>query len=288
MNLHRWLPAAATALAFFVTGCDSGGWIVTPSGLKYQELAVGDGAAAKSGDYVEVLYTGTLDNGKQFDSAQNRSDPPEFLLGRGQVIKGWDEGLIGMKVGGKRKLIVPPDLGYGKLGKPPQIPANSTLVFVVELLGVGDQSRRKGTEDTAEKNAVTKEEEIKTGKESDGLTEADKGKKLATTSTGLKYVELNKGKGREARNGSHVEVHYVGTLLNGKQFDSSRDRDSPFTFQLGSGSVIRGWDQGIAGMKIGGRRKLIIPPELGYGSQGKGQIPPNSTLVFDVELLSVR
>jgi FKBP-type peptidyl-prolyl cis-trans isomerase FkpA len=96
------------------------------------------------------------------------------------------------------------------------------------------------------------------------------------------------GAGAEAVAGKQVTVHYRGTLTNGKQFDASYDRMEPFTFSLGAGQVIRGWDQGVAGMKIGGKRKLTIPPELGYGARGAGGvIPPNATLIFEVELLQV-
>jgi FKBP-type peptidyl-prolyl cis-trans isomerase len=100
--------------------------------------------------------------------------------------------------------------------------------------------------------------------------------------------DLEVGTGREAKKGDTVEVHYTGTLEDGKTFDSSRGR-GPFSFQLGAGQVIRGWDQGVAGMKVGGKRKLTIPPELAYGSRGfPGVIPPQATLVFEVELLAVR
>ena len=104
----------------------------------------------------------------------------------------------------------------------------------------------------------------------------------------LKIDEMKVGTGTEATAGKHVTVHYVGTLTNGNKFDSSRDRGKGFSFALGRGQVIKGWDQGVAGMKIGGVRKLTIPPNLAYGDGGFGSvIPPGSTLVFEVELLSV-
>ncbi len=110
-----------------------------------------------------------------------------------------------------------------------------------------------------------------------------------TTESGLKYVDLVVGTGREAAAGTLATVHYTGWLTNGTKFDSSVDRRDPFSFPIGSGKVIKGWDEGVAGMKVGGKRKLTIPPQLGYGTHGAGGvIPPNATLVFDVELLEIR
>jgi len=112
---------------------------------------------------------------------------------------------------------------------------------------------------------------------------------MPTTPSGLEYEDLQEGTGTEATTGKSVSVHYTGWLTNGKKFDSSHDRNQAFEFFLGGGRVIRGWDEGVVGMKEGGKRKLTIPPHLGYGSQGAGGvIPPNATLVFEVELIKVR
>ena len=109
------------------------------------------------------------------------------------------------------------------------------------------------------------------------------------TDTGLKYLELVEGDGATAETGQQVVVHYTGWLTDGQKFDSSVDRNQPFDFALGRGMVISGWDEGVAGMKVGGKRRLTIPPQLGYGAQGAGGvIPPNATLVFEVELLETR
>lgn len=108
-----------------------------------------------------------------------------------------------------------------------------------------------------------------------------------TTSSGLKYVDQVVGTGNSPSRGDRVKVHYTGTLSDGTKFDSSVDRNQPFDFTIGVGQVIKGWDEGVGSMKPGGKRRLIIPPNLGYGSSGTPRIPPNSTLFFDVELLSI-
>lgn len=108
-----------------------------------------------------------------------------------------------------------------------------------------------------------------------------------TTASGLQYWDLTTGSGAVAEPGKIVQVHYTGWLADGTKFDSSVDRGQPFEFPLGAGRVIKGWDEGVAGMKVGGKRQLHIPPNLGYGSRPMGPIPPNSSLIFDVELLGV-
>jgi FKBP-type peptidyl-prolyl cis-trans isomerase len=112
--------------------------------------------------------------------------------------------------------------------------------------------------------------------------------KPKSTASGVQYWDITVGTGATATSGKTVTVHYTGWLTNGKKFDSSVDRGQPFMFPLGGGQVIKGWDEGVAGMKVGGKRQLKIPPEAGYGSKGAGgAIPPNATLIFDVELLGV-
>lgn len=118
---------------------------------------------------------------------------------------------------------------------------------------------------------------------------AENAENVVTTPSGLKYIDIVEGTGAEPQTGQTVIVHYTGTLENGRKFDSSRDRNQPFEFPIGKGRVIKGWDEGLSTMKVGGQRRLIIPPELGYGARGAGGvIPPNATLIFDVELLGIK
>lgn len=128
--------------------------------------------------------------------------------------------------------------------------------------------------------------ESKPEAKADGKTDKEEKQEDVTE---LKITELKVGTGDEAKSGKMVSVHYRGTLTNGTEFDSSFKRKEPFPFQLGAGEVIRGWDEGVRGMKVGGKRKLVIPPDMGYGATGAGGvIPPNATLVFEVELLGVQ
>jgi len=237
----------------------------TPSGLQYDDTVTGTGAEAKSGQDVTVHYTGWLYKdgvkGAKFDSSKDRKDPFQFELDGGMVIRGWDEGVQGMKIGGTRVLVIPPELGYGARGAGGVIPPNATLMFEVELLAL-----------------------------SGGDTEISL--ELQSTASGLQFQDVTLGEGAEAKSGQRVTVHYTGWLykngLRGKKFDSSKDRGDPFRFHLDQGQVIRGWDEGVQGMKVGGTRMLVIPAELGYGARGAGGvIPPNATLLFEVELLAV-
>jgi len=255
-------PASTTPITSTNTQTQEGKTMKTASGLEYTELVAGSGPAPKAGDIVSVNYTGTLTNGVVFDSSYKRNKPFQFPLGQGQVIPGWDEGIALMKTGGKARLTIPPNLGYGARGAGGVIPPNATLIFDVELVGVTAGAPAAPTK----------------------VNEAD----YVTTASGLKYHDFVVGNGAAPQKGQQVVVHYTGWLLNGAKFDSSLDRGEPFPFTIGTGQVISGWDEGVISMKVGGKRQLVIPPNLGYGAQGAGGvIPANATLVFEVELLEV-
>jgi len=239
-------PALTTETASSVTN-----GVATLKDIKITDTKPGKGEAAEPGDLLVMLYKGTLHGGAktEFDSNMDGSKPPfSFILGAGNVIEGWDKGMVGLKVGGKRTLEIPAAMAYGAEGRPPAIPGNSDLKFEVELLYV-----------------------VKKGAEGD-----------------YDAKDTRVGSGPVAKTGDKVKVHYTGMFLNGKKFDSSLDRGQPFEFTLGKGEVIKGWDAGVVGMRPGGKRTLILPPAIAYGEQGQGQdIPPNSVLKFEIELLEI-
>lgn len=233
----------------------------TKSGLEFELTSQGNGRAAENGDKVTVHYSGRLTSGKKFDSSYDRGKPFSFKLGSGQVIQGWEEGIAMMREGDKATLTIPPQLGYGDRSIGP-IPAGSILIFDVELI------------------QALPTEEIKAFD--------TEGKTLESTPSGLEFISVMEGSGRQAKSGDNVSVHYTGYLTDGTIFDSSIEREEALEFQLGSGMVIQGWDEGISLMKEGGKMRLIIPPQLGYGSHGAGGvIPPDATLIFDVHLVSI-
>jgi peptidylprolyl isomerase len=159
------------------------------------------------------------------------------------------------------------------------------LLIAASTFGIGNKQEAIASELNPQQNAVTIAVKDNSAKETSKM-DLDN---AVTTPSGLKYVDLTEGDGATPTTGQTVTVHYTGTLENGKKFDSSRDRGQPFSFKIGVGQVIQGWDEGVGSMKVGGRRTLIIPSELGYGSRGAGGvIPPNATLIFDVELLDVK
>lgn len=260
-----------------IAGCSKSNKVVTlKSGLQYKDDVVGTGKVAKMGDLVSINFAGWVikDSTNLFkDWSKDKSrarysiggtkekTPYKFLLSAGSFIKGSAGGIAGMKVGGKRTIIIPSDLAYGKRGIGP-IPPNSSIKVVVELKD-------------ARKPVVAQQWKVDPSK-------------FKTTKDGLKYAIIKEGTGPKAVTGDMVTVNYSGYLLNGKKFDSSVERDEPFTFKIGVHQVIAGWDEGIQLLNKGAKAELIIPPALAYGNRAIGKIPPNSTLVFDVELINIK
>ncbi|MBX2906407.1 MAG: FKBP-type peptidyl-prolyl cis-trans isomerase [Taibaiella sp.] len=252
----------------------------TASGLYYSVKNEGTGPKAKAGQEVSVMYTGKLIDGNTFDSNEDPAfkhpEPFRLILGKGQVIKGWDEGLQLFSKGAKGTLYIPSALAYGSQDRSPTIPPNSILIFDVEIKDIVVQM-------TAEEQAKKDDQLI-----SDYLK---KNKIKATkTASGLYYSVSKKGEGPMMQAGKKVNMNYTGKTLDGSKFDSNVDPDfhhvQPFEFTLGQGQVIKGWDEGIQLLQKGSKGTLYIPSGLAYGAQSPSpKIPANSVLVFDVEVV---
>lgn len=243
------------------TRAPTGELITTASGLQYEILQAGDGPALQKGQIAEVHYVGMLEDGTIFDSSRERGETYMFAVGGGGTIPGWEEGISLLNVGDQARLILPPALAYGETGAGGVIPPNAILTFEVEIMSVREGAPTAPTT----------------------VNDAD----FTTTDSGLKYYDFVVGEGAQPAAGQIVVVHYSGWLEDGTLFDSSLNRGQPFQFPLGQGAVIPGWDEGLSTMQVGGKRQLVLTPELGYGENSVGQIPANSILIFEVELLDV-
>jgi peptidylprolyl isomerase len=240
----------------------TGDTITTASGLRYIKITTTENTKPTVGDLVSVHYRGTLLDGTMFDESYERGQPFSFTLGKGQVIKGWDEGIALLAKGEKARLLIPAALAYGSRGAGGVIPPNADLIFDVELIDFKEGYKPYKT---------------------DGI-------KPITTASGLKFWVIKEGDAsKRPKPGQTAIAHYAGFLTNGTKFDASHDRGQPFEFPVGQGQVIKGWDEIIQLMGIGAKYKVQIPPSLGYGTEGAGgQIPGNATLIFDMELLGIK
>lgn len=230
--------------------------VTTESGLQYEDTVIGEGETSAIGDIATVHYTGYLEDGTIFDTSQN-APPYAFILGAEQVIKGWDEGIVGMNVGSQRKLRIPPELGYSDVAVG-NIPANSTLIFNVELLAI---------------------ETLPTPEAVDSYQE---------TENGIRYATLVEGSDPVAQRGDLVTFEFNAWVQDGFLYNSSKRLGSPSQYQLGQ-SYLSSLDEGIEGMKVGETRQLQIPPELAYGEEGyPPEIPSNATLIYEIVLQEIQ
>jgi len=273
----------AAAFAAALTACGGGSnktpttVVVVQPAYKVTDTVVGTGTVAATGDLVTINLVGYLYDASKADfkgakvesSVDSGKPAAPFTLGVGNVVTGWDQTITGMKVGGKRTAILPANLAYGPNSRTelkangityPAIPANSPLVYDFELVD------------------VTK-----------GIIPV-----VVPPPTTLTIVDVVTGSGTAATSGKTLTVNYTLYLydgskanLRGTMIETSVGK-TPFEFVLGAGKVIAGWDQGLVGMLTGGSRTLTIPPSLGYGSVAQGNIPANSTLIFDIQLVAVK
>lgn len=233
--------------------------------LGITDTVVGDGEAVEPGATVTVHYRGTFrESGEEFDSSYSRGEPAEFPLNG--VIAGFSEGLLGMRVGGKRRVDIPWAMAYGAQGRPPVIPPRSDLVFELELIDVQNPQ-------PPVKPELVSEFEGQPQDLGDGLVVRD--------------IEVGAGQD-ELKPGATAIVHYRGVLADtGEQFDASYDRGEPAKFKLEPGALIEGFSRGLIGMQAGGKRRIEIPSALGYGTRGSPpKIPADADLIFEVEVLS--
>jgi len=234
--------------------------ITLENGLSIKDSKLGSGIPADSGLYFIAHYIGYLENGEIFDSSYERDTPINFQLGKGQIIQAFEHGLKGMRKGGKRTLVTPANLAYGEQGIPGIIPPKSSLRFEIEMMSVI-------TPPQAWNYSAARTQ---------------------STESGIESRVIESGRGNFPTSPQLVRVHYAGYLEDGSLFDSSHLRSQPFEFTVGTGQVIRGWDEIIPQMRVGEKRTVFIPANLAYGTTGiPGTIPANAKLRFDIELLEV-
>lgn len=223
----------------------------TGSGLKYYDLSAGNGPAPQTGDFIIMHSAIWRADGTPLGSTFNTGQPQFMVLMAGNLVPGWEEGISNMHTGGKRQMVIPPELAFGAEGIGDIIPPDTTLIIEVELLQVIP------VPEPTEQTEVSEEDYM-------------------VTDSGLKYYDIRPGSGPLPEGGQTAIVHYTGWLTDGTKFDSSIDHGQPLTFTFGTGQVIPGFEEGIATMQVGGKRQMVIPPELGYQDE--------KVRIFEVEL----
>jgi peptidylprolyl isomerase len=223
-------------------------------GLGILDLVPGEGAEAIPDALAVVETTAWRDDGELWDSTRERREPTRFVVGKGQVAKGWDQGVVGMRAGGVRQVLVPPALGFED-GIPGRLPAGTNHIVQLELVEI---LTRPGPPAGGRTGSVG----------------------------GLEVNDLVLGEGAPLVAGATARIDYVGWRPDGTEFDSTWSRPAPIAFRYGSG-ILR-WEAGFEGMRAGGRREVVVPPDQAFGAEGRGEVvPPNATVVFTVDLRSV-
>lgn len=276
--MKKILISVSVIFLLLTIGCNNKPEVVElESGLRYLDDSLGTGREAKVDELVTIHFNGWMvmdttglfsdwSNDQQkrvhtLGNSKERNQPVKFILGTGSFIKGSEDGIEGMRVGGRRTIIIPAELAYGEKGMG-FIPPNTDLKLVIELLDVKDKIVVEFWD--VDPNLIQ------------------------TTKSGIKYAILQDGEGERADSGKVVTVHYTGYLEDGTKFDSSFERDDPLSFVLGMGHVFPGWDEGLMLLKKGTKARLILPPDLAYGEMEVEKIPANSTLIFDIEMLDIQ
>jgi FKBP-type peptidyl-prolyl cis-trans isomerase len=257
-----WIAAVAM-------GCSRYESWTTESGLQVTEIREGTGPVAKQGEFILLHYTawyleGDRVESDQFDTTLNLDGPRKFLVGKSNLLPGLDEGIETMRKGGKRIFVLPPHLAFGEEGRPGVVPPGTWVKFEVELVDItpGPPKIRPWN---------------------------DLGREMIATESGLQIIDFVVGEGEFPELGTTVVIDYSGFLDEQTCFDSSVYRGAPVEFVLDPDLLIPGMVEGLMSMQPGGKRKLVIPPFLGYGESGFGdEIPPNATLIYDIQLHEVK
>lgn len=261
----------------------------TESGLFIVKEKSGKGKMPKDGDFLNFDFKVSVLNGATLYDSQKSGRPGEVEKGKPFDTQGFTEGLNTMRIGDEITLIVPSKLAFKDQGRQGMIEPYTTLIYWLRLNSATTKAQHD-KEIAAKKAAKEKEEKTLQAQEIETLTNYIKKNNITVdpTPSGLYYIETEAGTGVQAAAGDKVKVHYNGTLLDGTKFDSSYDRGEPFEFTLGKGQVIKGWDEGIAMMKVGGKATFIVPSSIAYGARARGGvIHAYAPLKFDVELVDV-
>ncbi len=242
----------------------------TSSGLAYTMITAGEGPNPGPGDVVTLHYTGKLADGTVFDSSHEDDEPVHITLGEDEVIPGLEEAVKLLREGAKATVVIPPDLAYGEEGYGP-VPGNETISFELELLHVRQAEPDEPAIPDAEPKKPEPEEVVH----------------QEETASGVLVSVLETVGGQVIQEEMLITMHYTGYLDTDpkQEFDSSHNREEPISFILGRNMVIPGWDEALPGLRTGDRIRLWVPHEMAYGREGRDPIPPESDLVFDIELI---
>ncbi|AXE25698.1 FKBP-type peptidyl-prolyl cis-trans isomerase [Streptomyces globosus] len=283
-EMKNGVPAITKGAKFGETPTLSKGAGQPPKELKVETISEGTGPALKKGDVAQVNYLGQVWDGTEpFDQSFGKGKPFEVTIGAGAVIKGWDQGLEGRKVGSRLELVIPPDLGYGEKGSPPKIKGGATLVFVVDIVkGTSIPASAAGKEVPQGDKALPQ-----IGTNTDGKEVSVSVPKDAEPPAKLVSNYVLEGDGPAVKDSDSVVVKFHGkTWKDDKTFESTYALDQTVTWPIGDISV-KGLKEGLVGKKVGSRILLVIPPDQGFGDKQQGTIPANSTLVFSLDILAV-
>ena len=255
--------AILLALLMMHGGCTTEPEVVElDSGLRYERLREGSGEPAGPGTVAQVHYRARVAGREEaFDDSYERGVPYQFPVDGRNVLPGWRAAVQLMRVGERGRITMPPELAFGAAGYGDVVPPHATLVFEAELVGVrpADPNRPPPLADSL----------------------------LRAVAPGVHVYDWTVGTGRSLHDGLRATVHYTGWVAGGDKFDSSRDNGEPYTFWVDE-APLPSWSEALAGMQVGGLRRIVVAPEQAYGASGAGPIPPNATLVFDVELLDLQ